>query len=76
MWLAYFPWAKVLMLKPRVGLTDLISSPFIFLRMVVFPALSSPLEAINKAEVCTEETKDELAETIFSFLSLSVCFFL
>lgn len=62
------------MLKPRVGLTDLISSPFSFLRMVVFPALSSPLEEINKAGRGTEK-KSELAETIFSFLSLSVCFF-
>jgi hypothetical protein len=44
------------------------------LRMVVFPALSSPLEEINKAGRGTEK-KSELAETIFSFLSLSVCFF-
>ena len=31
------------MLKPSVGLILLMSSPFNFLRIVVFPALSSPL---------------------------------
>lgn len=34
----------VLMMKPRVGLTVLTSSPMIFFTMVVFPALSSPLD--------------------------------
>lgn len=35
---------KVLILKPSVGLTSRISSPFNFLRIVVFPALSKPLD--------------------------------
>jgi len=39
----HFPWAKVLILKPRVGLTLMMSSPLSFLRIVVFPALSRPL---------------------------------
>lgn len=34
------------MLKPSVGLMPMISSPFSFLRIVVFPALSRPLEEI------------------------------
>lgn len=31
------------MLKPKVGLMPMMSSPLSFLRMVVFPALSRPL---------------------------------
>lgn len=31
------------MLKPRVGLMTLVSSPLIFITIVVFPELSSPL---------------------------------
>lgn len=34
----------VLMLKPRVGLMTLVSSPLIFITIVVFPELSSPLQ--------------------------------
>ena len=40
---------KVLMLKPRVGLTVVMSSPFKHLTMVVLPALSRPL----RVAVCT-----------------------
>lgn len=45
----------VLMLKPRVGLITLVSSPFIFRTIVVFPELSSPLQTqyqIIKLEKC------------------------
>jgi hypothetical protein len=42
-----FPCWNVLMLKPRVGLTLMMSSPLIFFRIVVFPALSSPLWSID-----------------------------
>lgn len=41
--IAYLPCTKVLMLKPNVGLTVMVSSEFNFLRIVVFPALSRPL---------------------------------
>jgi hypothetical protein len=41
----YFPWTNVLILNPRVGLIPEISSLLSFLRIVVFPALSSPLLA-------------------------------
>lgn len=34
----------VLILNPRVGLITLVSSPFIFKTIVVFPELSSPLQ--------------------------------
>jgi hypothetical protein len=38
------------MLNPRVGLILLMSSPFSFLRIVVFPALSRPLRVISLDE--------------------------
>lgn len=43
---------KVLILNPRVGLTAMMSSPFSRFKMVVFPALSSPLseDKISAAE--------------------------
>jgi hypothetical protein len=37
----------VLMIKPSVGLTLFTSSSMIFLTIVVFPALSSPLQTIS-----------------------------
>lgn len=40
---------KDLMLKPSVGLTVLISSPFSFFKMVVLPALSRPLNQAHAA---------------------------
>ena len=40
---AYPSCMKVLMLNPKVGLTVMISSPLSRFKMVVFPALSSPL---------------------------------
>jgi hypothetical protein len=41
--------SSVLMLKPRVGLISLMSSPLNFLTQVVFPALSSPLFEPSKS---------------------------
>lgn len=41
---------KVLMLKPRVGLTDMTSSFLSRLRMVVLPALSKPLTVSYKQQ--------------------------
>ncbi len=41
---AYPSYSIVLMMKPSVGLTVLTSSPIIFLTIVVFPALSRPLD--------------------------------
>lgn len=38
----------VLMMKPRVGLTVLTSSPMIFLTIVVLPALSRPLRLCER----------------------------
>ena len=43
MWGAHPLCSTVFMLKPKVGEIVLMSSPMNFLRMVVFPALSSPL---------------------------------
>jgi hypothetical protein len=42
----------VLMLKPNVGLMVVISSPLIRLTIVVFPALSSPLQQTSKVVSC------------------------
>ena len=41
------PCINVLILKPNVGLTDNTSSLLIFLRIVVFPALSNPLRTMS-----------------------------
>lgn len=53
--LTNLPCMNVLMLKPSVGLTSLMSSPFNFLSIVVLPALSSPLMrlgwSVNKSQV-------------------------
>jgi hypothetical protein len=40
---AHLPCTNVLILKPNVGLTLMMSSPLSFLRIVVLPALSNPL---------------------------------
>lgn len=42
--LSYPLCSRVLMLKPKVGEMVLTSSPLNFFRMVVLPALSSPLQ--------------------------------
>lgn len=39
-----------LMLKPKVGLISDVSSPFSFFRIVVLPALSSPLEVSREPD--------------------------
>lgn len=70
--MAYFPWMKVLMLKPRVGLILMMSSSLSFLTMVVFPALSSPLKAFSQE---SKKYMFELAGIIVSFPFPSVCFF-
>ena len=57
----HLPCTNVLILKPNVGLTDITSSPFSFLRMVVFPALSSPLE------VCCDETSDQTVQKAYYY---------
>lgn len=41
----HFPCTNVLILNPRVGLMPIISSPLSFFRIVVFPALSRPLDS-------------------------------
>ena len=48
--------SMVLMLKPNVGLTVLMSSPLIRFTMVVLPALSSPLQA-SKARILIRRGK-------------------
>lgn len=51
----------VLMLKPRVGLMTLVSSPLIFSTIVVFPELSSPLRFPEKEkEKESEKTRQSL----------------
>lgn len=40
--------SKVLMLKPRVGEIVSISSPLNFFKIVVFPALSNPLNKVKE----------------------------
>ena len=48
--------SRDLMLKPSVGMIVLMSSPLNFLKMVVFPALSSPLFITQAKE---ERRKEE-----------------
>lgn len=43
------------MLNPRVGLIDVMSSPLIFFKIVVLPALSSPLESNDEAHLSSLE---------------------
>jgi len=43
------------MLNPRVGLIDVMSSPLIFFRIVVLPALSSPLQSNVEAHLPSPE---------------------
>ena len=40
--------SNVLMLKPKVGEIVSISSPLNFFKIVVFPALSNPLNSVKK----------------------------
>jgi hypothetical protein len=51
-----------LILKPKVGLTDKMSSPLSFLRIVVLPALSRPLapgkRLLNMASRPSSQKKD------------------
>ena len=61
------------MLKPRVGLMPMISSPLSFLRIVVFPALSSPLDAwisVNGRD--DQEDKSAQEENSHFFLLLAI----
>jgi hypothetical protein len=46
----HFPCTNVLMLNPRVGLTERTSSLLSLLMMVVFPALSSPLQGTAQSK--------------------------
>lgn len=48
----YFLCSNVLMLNPSVGDIVLMSSPLNRLRIVVFPALSSPLRHLRDGECC------------------------
>jgi len=72
--ITYFPCTKVLILKPRVGLTVEISSSLSFLRMVVFPALSRPLSTprqIHGRSFCRKA--EQRARRGPASLSLSSC---
>lgn len=69
------------MMKPRVGLTVLTSSPMIFLTMVVLPALSRPLHLrvsiLAVSDRCGEVTSSRWQShsiSILSSLSFSLAF--
>lgn len=66
------------MMKPRVGLTVLTSSPIIFLTMVVLPALSRPLAQVSVSRPIEKSTKEGVqcshSSSILSSLSFSLAF--
>ena len=66
----------VLMMKPRVGLTVLTSSPIILLTIVVLPALSRPLHYRLATRPLLTRENDMNAHSIKmrSSLSLSLAF--
>jgi hypothetical protein len=58
-------YTKVLILNPRVGLTVMISSPLSRFKMVVFPALSSPL---NGYRVSGYQQLSSVSESEYAYL--------
>jgi hypothetical protein len=58
---------NVLILKPSVGLTLDMSSPLIFFRIVVLPALSSPLAVIEWAGYTRRSTNLQEKNSHFPF---------
>lgn len=61
---------KVLILNPSVGLTSEMFSLFSFFRIVVFPALSSPLKSLEVGLTATASCSQEQDTHFLLFLSV------